>query len=363
MASELPAPFGSSWEEFQREWCLGAPLAHGRSEVIRALASLQRLHVAEVARLVAGERRGVGTIAPAIELGCLLWDCEHVHGFQEVLARFAGGERSAYSELVLVSALKGLGYATRFGPPIGGSVLDALCTADGQEIWFEVVAPEWSDASVAEQASVDALQEQVRGAVSACRVEIEVFGPLVGDSAGRVVDAIRAAKGGEWVLVESIARVRRIDSGERLPPVFDGDGAQIVVAGDKTMQGNSTAVIARWDSKDARAKRLFEGEYHHFAEGVPNVLVVNVCAVSDGMNAWPLAMVHRLQPGRNRRVGAVAFFAQGILGPPWAVRRRWRLVVNPHAHVPIPEALLRGLESLDESPLFGLPRPGRVVAG
>lgn len=225
MELEIPPAFGSSWDEFQQEWCRGAALAYSRADVIRALWSLQRLHPDEVERLAAGIARGVGTLAPAVELGRLLEDCEHAEGFPAGLARLLAGERSAYSELVLVSALTKLGYPTRFSPFLGGSVLDARCTVDGQDIWFEVVAPEWSDASVAERKLVDALTEQVRAAVSACRVEIEILGSLTEESLGNVVTAIRAAKTGEWLAADPIARVRRIDAGERILPVFDGDDA------------------------------------------------------------------------------------------------------------------------------------------
>ena len=73
-------------------------------------------------------------------------------------------------------------------------------------------------------------------------------------------------------------------------------------------------------------------------------------------------MARLLQPSRNRKVGAVAFFEQGCVGPPEAIRRRWRVLINPHAHVQIPEVLLDGLESLDESKWHGLARLERLIA-
>jgi len=164
------------------------------------------------------------------------------------------------------------------------------------------------------------------------------------------------------VLVNDKARLRRIDIGQTLCPTFDGDGVQIVLGGETTVQGESTGVIARWETSDARAKRVYNEEYHQFSGEVGNVLVVNVSAVMDGMKIWPSLMARLLQPARNRKVGAVVFFEQGLLGPPEAVRRRWRVLVNPHAYVPIPEALLTAFESLDESRAFGLPQTERLVA-
>jgi hypothetical protein len=68
-----------------------------------------------------------------------------------------------------------------------------------------------------------------------------------------------------------------------------------------------------------------------------------------------------LQPTRNRKVGAVVVFTQGLVGPPECVRRRWVLVVNPHAHLHVPEKLLESFEALDESQHLGLLHPKRVV--
>ncbi len=56
-----------------------------------------------------------------------------------------------------------------------------------------------------------------------------------------------------------------------------------MVGGERTVQGESTSVVARWESSDVRAKRVFNEKYPQLAQDVANVLVVDVCAVSDGM--------------------------------------------------------------------------------
>ncbi|MCI0628555.1 MAG: hypothetical protein L0387_44060 [Acidobacteria bacterium] len=362
MSDTIPSDFGCSWEEFIREWCCGGTLGYSPTEVTRVLATIKRLYPADVKRLTSKSARGLGLIAPAVELGRLLLACEGAEGFADVLARLQKGERAAYSEFVVVSSLARLGHTVRFAVPLAGRVLDLGCVVKGVSVYFEVVTPERSDASAQEQHSADQLTATMKKQVSGCRVEIEI---RTGMNAGDIIaiaKAVQAAPPSEWVLVGSLARVRRIDFGKALPPMFDGDGAQIVVGGERHLQGESTSVIARWESSDARAKRVFNEEYHHFAEGLPNVLVVEATAIPEGMQAWPTQMARLLQPGRNRRVGAVAFFEGGLLGPPEAIRRRWRVLMNPHAHVQVPEALLSGIESLDESSWYGLPRPERLVA-
>lgn len=127
------------------------------------------------------------------------------------------------------------------------------------------------------------------------------------------------------------------------------------------VQGETAGIVARIETAtDVRARHKFNDEYHHFSESVANVLVINVSGVIDGMKAWPSEIARLLQPSRNRKVGAVVFFDQASVGPPEAIRRKWRVLVNPFAHMQIPKTLLDGLESLDESTDWGTassPRP------
>jgi hypothetical protein len=360
--SAIPQEFGGSWEAFEQEWCRGAALGYSAADASRALSTIARLWPDEARKRARESGRGTGAAASIVDLGLLLGACETADGFQHVFRRLASGERSAYSELVLAAALQRLGHPVRLQPPLDGKVLDAASTIEGRAVFFEVVAPESSQAFAEDRRSVDRLTEAVRRQVSKCRVEIELSRSPDQTSIAAIVAAVEAAAPSSWVDVGQVARVRRTDAGAPLVPTFDGDGTQIVVAGDRSTQGAGTTVIARWDSSDARAKRVFNEEYHQFSETVANVLVVNVCAVADGMKLWPLELKRLLQPARNRKVGAIVFFDQGSLGPPEAIRRRWKVLVNPHAHIQVPERLLAGLESLDESDAYRLPHPARVIA-
>ena len=358
----IPQEFGGSWGAFTTEWCCGTSLGYDPAEIGHALSTLVRLWPAEVARLQSDPARGVTVIAPAVELGCLFNACELAESFEEVVGRLVGGERSAYSELVLVAALRRLGLDARFAAPIGGRVLDATCVVNTSPVYFEVVAPERSVAAENAQRIVNVLTAAVRQDVSRCRVEIELLDAFDESAISRVREAIKLAKSSVWTIIESVARLRRTDVGESLSPAFDGDGTQIFFGADKKTQGASTSVIARWESSDVRAKRVFNDKYRQLGPDVANILVVNVCAVTDGFKAWPIEMARLLQPSRNRKVGAVAFFEQGCIGSPEAIRRRWRILVNPHAHLPAPEAVLSGLESLDESTQYGVAARERIVA-
>jgi hypothetical protein len=76
-----------------------------------------------------------------------------------------------------------------------------------------------------------------------------------------------------------------------------------------------------------------------------------------------MALAHMDWTG-SEKIGAIVFFREfTMVSPPIKRRRLWRVIVNPTAQVQIPEALLNGLESLDESSFWGSRRrPERLVA-
>jgi hypothetical protein len=117
-------------------------------------------------------------------------------------------------------------------------------------------------------------------------------------------------------------------------------------------------VVVRWEDDDIRAERAIQGKRGQVADGVANVVVMNVCAVG-GVGEWP-EQIAKLTGSDYEKIGAIVFFDQGSLGPPEAIRRRWRIVVNSNAHITVPQALLSGLESLDEGSHFGLPPKPRL---
>lgn len=347
--SETPTVLGLSWDAFVREWVLDGELAYSQDEVQRALSAIERHWPEKVLEVVNGPARGTAIAVPVVDHGLLLADCERLNGFDAVAARLRRGERSAYSELVLASALCRLGHSPILEPPIGGKCLDASCEVDQVPVFFEVITPERSDESGERSEWIDRLTQAVKLAVKGCRVEVAVQSTLDGISIERIVDLVTTVPAGCWMQLDSLARVRRIDQGQLLPPTFDGTGSIVIFAGEHHLQGPTTGVIVKWEDSDDRASRQFTAEYHHFAEGVANVLVVNACAVPDGLESWELHLRRLFQPTRNRKVSAAAIFDQGILGPPEAIRRRWRTVENAYARVRVPSSLLNGFQSLDES--------------
>ena len=360
MENELPSNLGTSWKEFAEEWRIGDAPGYSNECAIIGLDTLHRLWPDDLTRLIDCPTRGLGIIVPAIELGLLLRDCEHLDGFQPVYDRLRSGERGAYSELVLGSTLAALGFSPMLEPPLDEKVLDALCEVEGVPVYFEVVTPERPVRSLELQSQVEELTKAVQAVVSQCRVEVALSAPLAPQTICDICQAVQSAEASDWVEVNNDARVRRIDKGEPLRATFDGEGSQVIFAGERDRQGGGTNLIIRWEDTDERTQKLFNREYAHFSDGVANVLVVNVCAVPDGITAWSDCMARILRPNQNRKVGAVVLFEQGVLGPPEAIRRRWKVIINQYSHLSVPDSLLKGFEALDEDPVFfGKQKPAR----
>jgi hypothetical protein len=143
---EIPAQFGGSWESFCQQWgCPAGALGYSPKEISRGLSTLARLWPEKVGQIV-GKWRGPSPAASAIETGLLLEACQAVRYFPRVLGRLKLRERAAYSEIVIVAALRRLGYDPEFEAPAGGSP-DARCIVDGVPISFEVYTPNQSYAS------------------------------------------------------------------------------------------------------------------------------------------------------------------------------------------------------------------------
>jgi len=192
-AVEIPEEFGGSWEAFLRDWLLGsAAIPYSAAEVSRGLLTLKRLWPQRFTWVVSQSRRGHWISVTAIHDGLLLEACEPAKHFWHVLDRLKHGQRSAYSEMVLVAGLRQLGYAPTFEAPDPGSP-DAQCMVDGTTVNFEVHTPDPSYRTVEQQKLASELQAAVNCDVSKCPVEIEILDTFKSHQIPDAVNVIKSA--------------------------------------------------------------------------------------------------------------------------------------------------------------------------
>lgn len=349
----LPEILGT-WENFVATWCLGQMPAQNPETVEEALSVLFRLWPERAQEIATGTHRGLMTISPAIDDGLMLHMCERLNGFEKVLRRLRAGERSAYSELILASRLVSAGLEPTLEPPLGSGNLDTRVTMREGDVWFEVIAPETSDAILEMRVSADKLATTLLEQNAGRRIEVLLSVDISEEVTSRVADAIRLHPDSDdtWSL-DMVALVSKFVAGDKAnvgPTIAQPHGSSAAIIGvakSSITAGIRTCGIVRVPVTDNRAKRLLYAESHHFSREEMNILVMDLTKVPGKSKGWAPIIERCLQPGQNRRFGAVVLFSTGLALDTMAGLQEWRVVRNPYAYKPVPESLLQQIANAD----------------
>jgi hypothetical protein len=361
---KIPPAFGTSWDDFVTNWCLGVAPATNQTETVLALDALVRLLPEYVARVINQPSRGLGVIAPAIDVGVTLAACESLPGFSALLPRIRQGESSAFSEASYAAALKRTGCAPELEPVSGSGLLDTAVEWRGTPIYSEVISPERAETIIKVQNDVHALANDIRDllALTGSTLEVLLETDLTPETHAAVLNAAAGLPVNQETRIDGLATfIRRPSSIPlQLGPtiVSKGDTPVIAAAAGKLDAGVGTGGIVRMPILDGRARRLLAGELHHFSQEHHNILAIDITRVPVGPKNWAPLIKRSFQPGQNRRIGAVIFFSRGLVGTPITTRQQWAVVANPYAYRPVPADFLQLVASLDESAHFrGQPGP------
>jgi hypothetical protein len=363
---KIPAAFGTSWDDFVENWCLGVAPATDPPETVLALDALARLTPEYVARLTNLPTRGLGVIAPAIDMGATLAACESLRGFSALLMRIRQGDSSAFSEANYAAALIRKGCTPELEPVSGSGLLDTAVDWRGTQIFSEVISPERAESIVKVQNDVHALANDLRNSLTLAGSTVEVLmeTDLTPQTHSAVLDAASGLPVNQETRIDGLASFMRRTSSMPLqlgPTIASkGDTPVIAAAAGKLDAGVGTAGIVRMPILDGRARRLLAGELHHFSREHHNILAIDITRVPVGPKNWAPLIKRSFQPGQNRRIGAVIFFSRGLVGTPITTRQQWAVVANPYAYCPVPADFLELVASLDESAHFR-GNPGAVA--
>jgi hypothetical protein len=354
----IPPNIAAHWYEFVAEWCLGIEPQETPSEVERAFDALRRLwpeFLNELEVQGAQGHRGISMVISAVARGRTLAACERLDGFDPVMARLRRGEKAAMAELQFAEALVRCTFSPVLEPQLGSKKPDCLVRIGSKRLYAEVIAPEQAAAVKEAGATLQRMARELVERTTGTRTEI-----LLSEEPGARFDAILTAvtstlPDGRVHDIEEIAKVRRDFLG-LLPPnvgplINDLDQRPKIGVASARVGGGaiSTSVTVRQTITSARVHRLLSNELSHFSKTERNILAVRVTAVEGHMKGWVTLVLRWLQPKRNRRVGAVILFDSGaLMGPPFTIRQRWRVIENPYAYVSIPRSLINAISALDE---------------
>jgi hypothetical protein len=348
----LPAIFGPTWEDSVANWCLGSEPAQGRQTAETALSELLRIWPERLAAMVAGNSGGLVVVSPAIENGIVLSACSALKGFEKVLHRLKSGERAAYTELLFAARLVKGGFQPVLEPPQGDGFLDTCVPTEAGGVYCEVIAPETSDAIEEVKTAASVLAATLRDQNKGRRVEVLLSVDIDDQISTEVADAVKTHDESDeiWNLAATAQVSKRVigDDANIGPTIPSPKGVAIIGAAKCSIDGGlRTAGIVRVPVTDSRAKRLLYGESHHFSREEMNLLVMDVTRVISSTKAWSQMIERCLQPGQNRRFGAIVLFSTGMTGEKMAPLQDWNVVRNRYARKPVPESLLTKIVAPD----------------
>ena len=349
---------GSDWSDFVSTWFAGRPPMIDGDLAWQALRTLQRLWPEHLDGDLKEGAVHPQTVARLIDDGVALAACEQFVGFESALARVRQDERGAASELRWAATLAELGYEVTLEPGVAGRHPDASISPGGEDIFFEVTTPEYSEAIKEVWSATTELALRMAKLEPPSVVHAYLTaepGPEVTET---VIDFLRGLNRDAFGATHYLPDVGYLRCNEANVEQADFDPAPnswmyaevASVAG--TPKGNQANVRTR--VTDDRAEKLMHEELAHFSNEHPNVLVMDVSRVPRGIARWAPLIERRFQPEINRRCGAVMLLDIWTVSPPAAVRLRSRLLRNPHACKPVPAEIVEQLRSL---PNWWEPRP------
>lgn len=268
------------------------------------------------------------------------------------MARVRRGERSALAELQFAAALVRSGLTPELEPRVGSKQLDCSVKVGSETVFAEVIAPETSEAIVDSYAVVERIAVEVVERNTGTHTEI-LLAVEPHTQIDTIVASATATPPDESVHnVEGLGWFWRVLLGPQPPVVgpqiYNPDPRPVIGRGRMLWEdGVSTSALVRLPIMDERAHRLLSAELHHFSPTERNILVMNLNGVQ-GRREWLPVIERWFQPTRNRRVGGVVLYYQGVRVTPPATRQRWRVVQNPYAYVPVPASLINAILTLNE---------------
>lgn len=312
---------------------------------------VERLWPERLDEELASNRRGLPFVVDLVDIGLTLRACEHFEGFAEVLSRVKKRQKGARSELRIAAALLQLGYRPVLEPRVKGKRLDTLISDQGNDIYFEVTAPQHSEGVRQALEGMNTLASSLTEQNPGTNIDVYLLSDPVPHAVQALLDYVHSLTSPSSETVhelQGIAFVRyEVYRAEvtAFQPINEHVGdASLVVAGARRQKEQDARASVQLPFTDERAANLMSRELSHFSAEEINVLVVQVSQVIGGMKGRVPLIQRRFQPRIDRRCGAVVLVETLLQGNGMGLEST--VLENPHAHRRPPATLLKGLGNL-----------------
>jgi hypothetical protein len=347
-----------AYQEIERDWLAGSPVAVGSSEIVAAFDRCERIlgrdWINSAAEGPNGWMTGAAPTLAVVFMGQRLASLDGVVNSQQLIDKVRGREPYALAELSAIHLLRsGGGGRVELEPLIshGNRRCDFRIQREpGPWVYVEVTAPDTSEAEEQVQTIMQSICGEVISIKKAFSLEVFFRREPSDDELGEVLTAA--------VSFCSAERPVGANSKEELPKdlgllILSQQQAGQVVINDhgeaavprlgrsQFVVGNGEPnrhVVVRMPYADQRAERIITTEARQLATDAPGLIIIDMGRVPGGFSVWEGIIQRRFQPAMHTRVGGVCLFSSGLIltGTGMARRAQQKLIVNPHPKIPLP---------------------------
>lgn len=342
------------WEDIERDWSAGSPIAYDRNEILQAFEIADRCLGEDWVR---GQRvrgdvvvSGFAPILTVVSVGKQLQAVEGCIGADDLFGRIVMGNRAAFAELAGIYIARASGVEIEIGQDVrvGKRIRkpDFRMRFHGEEwIYVEVTAPELSEFYVDVATTVERVKSNVFALPNDGSIEIlfrrdpepEEFAILaheIGRAWGAGDCGIREFRDLALLAVNLSPDGQQViySSGEKPPKSRISQATVQIGSGRVTKR-----VITHIPYSDRRAEAFLTSEARQLPKEFSGLIMIDVTRTLGGLNDWIPLIQNRLQPNLHTRISGVCLFQPELRvvesGMEWFPNTCF--VRNPHARMPL----------------------------
>lgn len=331
-------------EDIKKNWLLGAESGYSDEELIKGFKSVSTFLNKDFIEQKWRGQRGIAVVNQIVGLGLGLASVSRIKGFDILKKRLLNNSTYAIAISELSNAIpfvdaKLLTELYPGNPDKNGELEMKLETKKGEAIFVEVVSPQTQVWNRFLLKLIDPIRKTI-STMQDIRLEIYLYKELdhmeqkelikiCQDIASQGEINIERKYEGKYHIFLSNADTIKINSAEKKAD----DEVTLFVTNLTQANGHKNLVTLGVPFADKRAQQVLEGEYHQLTSSQPNIVVIDVAGVPNGMKNWPAYIKRRLQPNLNRKISAV-ILSSGENSK--RMNSKYLLIINSHASRKIP---------------------------
>jgi len=347
--------FGNSWAQVVANWCFGVPPPVNEQIAWDSMEAMEEFWPEYLDTVLADGIRTRLVIANVIDYGQILRKCSDLEGFQGVVQRLRTGDKGALAELKFADSLINAGYRPVLEPELNGRRLDAVVVEGAERVFVEVISPELSQAMQRAEEGVAILAAALTACTPGLISDVHILADPNEDVIRQVLAFVLSGPIVQATVVHEIPGIAFVALQPFDPRIelikshFIDRGVPAIGIVSVNRKGSLPSLaMVRLPIDDQRAARLMAAETHQLSRDETNILAIDVTNIPGGLSDWRPLIERRFQPNLNQRFSAVVLFTRVNQLHKANILRGYRVLPNPHAYRPVPDALLQAIAKLHQ---------------